>query len=118
MVKPEETVQGSIKRVMEKRGLPVQHVWAVEYTYTFFNIRRMDIEIMPVFAAEVPTAGDVSLDWEHSEFGWLTAAECQPLIRFRGLREGLAATRQYVDCTGRSSIVGLSCMNRRRSHAP
>jgi hypothetical protein len=71
-------------------------IWAVEHTYTYYNTRRKNIEIVPVFAAEVPAPCTVELSWEHSECGWFTAAECLDRIRFRGLRDGLARTREYI----------------------
>jgi hypothetical protein len=71
-------------------------IWAAEHTYTYYNARRKNIEIVPVFAAEVPEPGSVELSWEHSECGWFTAVECLDRIRFRGLRDGLEWTRRHI----------------------
>lgn len=76
--------------------LTPKSLWAVEHTYTIYNRRRDDLEMIPVFAAEVDHESAVPLSWEWSESGWFSAAECEGLLTFRGLREGLYWTRQYI----------------------
>ena len=36
------------------------------------------------------------LTWVHLDFGWYDAEECLARIRFRGLRDGLAAVRENI----------------------
>ena len=63
---------------------------------TIYNRRRKDIELILVLAAEVQPTDSVTLTWEHSEYRWATATECQELLGFRGLLDGLEWTRRYV----------------------
>ena len=95
-IKPHESMIEGIRRHLDSLGLKARSVWACEYVYTIYNRRFDSIQIIPVFAAEVSSPKDIPLSWEHSEFGWFTAAECMRRINFEGLKEGLRYTRRYV----------------------
>ena len=86
----------AIIKLVQTIGLNLLKIYAVEYTYTYYNSRRKNIEIVPVFAAEVVAPGRVELSWEHSEYCWFDYNECRDRITYRGLLEGLEATRKYV----------------------
>ena len=51
---------------------------------------------IPVFAAEAGERTSPALGWEHSDFAWCDAEACLERIRFRGLRDGLAAVREAI----------------------
>lgn len=91
-----EKVVDSIRRCLTEFALVPKAIWAVEHTYFIYNRRREDVELVLVFAAEVEVLPEVKLSWEHSEYRWLLATECQPLLGFRGLREGLEWTQRSV----------------------
>ena len=95
-VRENEDLEDALVRPLSERGLTPTGIWAVEHTYTFYNLRRRQIEILPVFAAQVPGPKAIPLSWEHSEFGWYSAAECMERLRFRGLKDGLRWAREYV----------------------
>jgi len=92
----DEDVVGAIRRILAGISMSPKSLWVIEHTYTYYNRRRGDLEITPVFAAEVEGAQEVPLTWEHSEQRWATASECNQVIGFRGLLEGLEWTRRYV----------------------
>src|SRR5512135_880284 len=94
--KPDEDVCGAIQRILAAMSLAPRSLWVIEHTYTYYNRRRADLEITPVFAAEVEGGNEVLLTWEHSEYRWATASECAEVLGFRGLLEGLEWTRKYV----------------------
>ena len=91
-----EEVGDSLVRPLQERGLEAKGIWAAEHTYIIYNSRRKRVEILPVFAAEIVSAKEIPLSWEHAEFGWYTAEECEKRIHFRGLKEGLKWTRNYI----------------------
>jgi len=95
-VEDNEPLLDDAKRWLAEYKLDPTGIWAAEHVYSFYSTRREDLEIVPVFAAEVAGPIDVRLSWEHSEFGWFTAQECRDRIAFRGLIEGLEAVRTYV----------------------
>jgi len=95
-VRDDEALLAALGRTLGDYGLEAQSIWAVAHTYTIYNRRYDELQIVPVFAAEVTGEMVVSLTWEHSEFGWFTAEECAARLNIRGLREGLAWTREYI----------------------
>jgi hypothetical protein len=91
-----ESIVAASGRCLAQFGLTASSLWAVEHTYTIYNRRRENIELILVLAAEVQRADVVTLTWEHSEYRWCSAAESQKLLSFRGLLDGLQWTRRYV----------------------
>ncbi len=91
-----QSVVDALSACLADFNLKPRSLWAVEHTYTIYNRRRDDLEIIPVFAAEVDPNREVTLSWEWSESGWFNGTECERLVTFRGLREGLAWARKYI----------------------
>jgi len=91
-----EELTAALLRILESVGLEPIGIWGSEHTYIYYNARRKNIEITPVFAAEVAEPKAIPLSWEHSECGWFTNEECLERIHFRGLIEGLKWTRHYI----------------------
>jgi hypothetical protein len=91
-----EDVLDAIKRCLKDLNLTYKSIWVAEHSYIIYNSRRKNVEIIPVFAAEVENTGQIPLTWEHSEFGWYTAEEVLKRIKFRGLKDGLYWTREYI----------------------
>ena len=97
-----ESIVEASRRCLADFGVTALSLWAVEHTYTIYNRRREDVELILVLAAEVQHVDGVVLTWEHSEYRWATAAECAKLLGFRGLLEGLQWTRRYITEPARS----------------
>jgi hypothetical protein len=96
MIRDGEQIVDAFARVLRELGLASKGVWAAEYTYTIWNLKRANLEMIPVFASEVDEPGKVPLDSGVSDFGWFTAEECEERLLFRGLKEGLKCVREYV----------------------
>lgn len=98
----ESALQG-IDRVLAPYEITAEGVWAAEHTYTIYNRRFEEIQIVSVFAAEVAGAVEiVRLDpAEHAECAWLPYEVALDRVHYRGLKEGLRSTREYV--TGAAS---------------
>lgn len=96
MVREGETIEDAFRRILEGLGLRAKGVWAAEHTYAIWNLKRANLELIPVFACEVEEAREVPLGEGLSEFRWFTAEECRQRLYFRGLKEGLAFVREYV----------------------
>lgn len=91
-----EDIVDAMRRVLAQIEIEPKSLWVIEHTYTYYNRRRQNIEIIPVFAAEIEDVDEIPISWEHSEYQWATASECNKLLVFRGLIEGLKWTRKYV----------------------
>jgi ADP-ribose pyrophosphatase YjhB (NUDIX family) len=92
----EEALQTAAQRCLSEFGLSAKSLWAVEHTYTIFNRRYQEVQLVLVLAAEIGDSASIRLSWEHSDFRWCTAPECESLLGFRGLHEGLHWTRRYI----------------------
>lgn len=94
----DETVLAAIDRELAKYSLQAQGVWAAEHTYTIYNRRFNEIEVISVFAAEVGTsAAAVTLDPnEHAAYEWLPYERALERVHYRGLKDGLRSTHEYV----------------------
>ena len=91
-----EHVTGAITRLLRGFGLTPSAVWAAEHVYTIYNRRFDAIQIIAVYAAEVE-GGVVALDpAEHSDSAWCSFEEALARVHYRGLKDGLRSTREYV----------------------
>ena len=98
VIQPDETVLAAIDRKLESHSLHTQAVWAAEHTYTIYNRRFDEIQVISVFAAEVGAdAAAVTLDAdEHAAFEWLTYERALERVHYRGLKDGLRSTHEYI----------------------
>lgn len=93
-----ESVLAGIDRQVGAFGLSADAVWAAEHTYTIYNRRFDAIQIISVFAAEVK-AGDTPIVLrpdEHSDFEWLPYGAALERVHYRGLKDGLRSTHEYI----------------------
>ena len=61
-----ETLQVAAQRCLSEIGVAAKSLWAVEHSYTIFNRRYQDIQLILVLAAEVEDSSNIRLSWEHS----------------------------------------------------
>jgi hypothetical protein len=99
MTKPSERIVPAIARRLREFGLEPKAVWAAEHVYTIYNRRFDCMQIIAVYAAEVSAAGVELNPAEHAEYRWCTYEEAHDLVTYRGLKDGLRSTKEYV--TGR-----------------
>lgn len=95
---PHEGVLGGVDRVLARHGLVPRAVWAAEWTYTIYNRRFAEMQLIAVFAAEVDAADDeVTLDpAEHAALEWMPYEGALERVHFRGLKDGLRSTHEYI----------------------
>jgi hypothetical protein len=92
----DEDIVTGVDRVLSRFGLAASAVWAAEHAYTIYNRRFASMQIIGVFAAQV-SAEVVSLDpQEHSEYRWCPFDEALQAVTYRGLKDGLQSTREFV----------------------
>jgi len=96
LIHEHEFVVDASRRCLAELGLVPKSLWAVEHVYPIYNRRFDSMMLIPVFAAEVEFTNSFTLEWEHAEARWCTADECNQLLSFRGLLEGLQWTRTYI----------------------
>ena len=95
-VEEDEDLTGAIERRLDAFGLRPSSIWAAEHAYTIYNRRFNSMQIIGVYAAEVAQES-LQLDPdEHSEAGWFDSDACLDKVHYRGLKDGLRSTRDYI----------------------
>ena len=95
-IEPGEKVALAIERQLHDFGLNVSSIWSAEHAYIIYNRRFESMQIIGVYAAEIRD-GHVQLDpSEHSEFGWYPFEQALSMVHFRGLKDGLRSTLEYI----------------------
>lgn len=96
LIGDDEDVVTATARKVDAFGLKASAVWAAEHTYTIYNRRFACMQIIAVYAVEVGRSA-IQLDpAEHSEYRWCSYNEAEALVTYRGLKEGLRSTREYI----------------------
>jgi 8-oxo-dGTP pyrophosphatase MutT (NUDIX family) len=92
-----ESVPAAVDRELARYELAARAVWAAEHTYTIYNRRFHQIQIISVFAVETDGTAPVRLNpEEHSEHEWLRYEAALARVHFRGLKDGLRSTCDYI----------------------
>ena len=107
-----DAVPDALERALLAYELTARTIWAAEHTYTIYNRRFDEMQIIGVYAVEVD-GGDPRLDpAEHSAFRWLPFDTALDAVHYRGLKDGLRSVREYI--TGPSRPAPELCLRAAR----
>jgi hypothetical protein len=96
VIQDAENVTTAVARLLGDFGLIPSSIWAAEHTYAIYNRRFDCMQLIGVYAAEVG-ADDVRLNpEEHSEYRWCSFEQALALVHYRGLKDGLRSTLEYI----------------------
>jgi ADP-ribose pyrophosphatase YjhB (NUDIX family) len=95
-VEEDEGLLGAIERRLDAFELHPSSIWAAEHAYTIYNRRFDSMQIIGVYAAEVGQESVRLGPDEHSEAGWFDFETCLDKVHYRGLKDGLRSTRDYI----------------------
>ncbi len=110
-VRDGEGIEDAVIRSLAFHGLTPTTIWAGEHAYIIYNRRFRNMQLIGVYAAEVPEL-EVRLDpEEHAEYGWYSFEECLERVHYRGLKEGLESVHEYV--TGVEDPAAELCLYER-----
>jgi hypothetical protein len=98
-VKDGEHITDAIARHLRAFGLKAQAIWAAEHTYSIYNRRFNEMQMIGVYAAEVLESVVRLNAAEHAESQWLTFDECLARVHYRGLKDGLRSVQEYITGT-------------------
>lgn len=99
VVEGDEPVEAAIARILGGLGVTTAGIWAAEHVYTIYNRRFACMQIIAVFAAELAPPADAAIRLdpaEHAEHRWCTFDEALARVHYRGLKDGLRSTVEYV----------------------
>ena len=91
-----DSVLAALDRKLSTYQLVAGGIWAAEHTYTIYNRRFEELQLISVYAVEVE--GDqCRLDpIEHSAYCWRPFDAALTMVHYRGLKDGLRSVREYV----------------------
>lgn len=91
-----ESVPAAIDRKLDFYGIKADAIWAAEHAYIIYNRRFDEMQVISVYAAET-TSEHIHLNpEEHSAHEWLTFDDALQRVHYRGLKDGLRSTRDYI----------------------
>lgn len=94
-----EDMVGAITRCLKGFAVSASAIWAAEHAYTIYNRRFRCMQIISVFAAEAKTEHVELNPEEHSEYRWCDLERALGMVHYRGLKDGLRSTFEYVTGT-------------------
>lgn len=80
----EKAWEAAIREIWEETGITKVSLYSSNICEQFYNIDRDSIWIAPVFVGYVNESEEVSLNWEHKDFKWVTFDEAREKATFPG----------------------------------
>ena len=91
-----ESVLAALDRKLATHHLVARGIWAAEHSYTIYNRRFEEIQIISVYAVEVVNDQPTLDPIEHGSYCWRPFDAALALVHYRGLKDGLRSVREYV----------------------
>ena len=82
----EKAWQAALREIKEETGLTPEKLYSADICEQFYEIDKDSIWIAPVFVAYISDNAAVTINEEHSEFGWFTFEEAMLKVPFTGQR--------------------------------
>ena len=95
-----DSVLAALDRKLATHQLVARGVWAAEHSYTIYNRRFDEIQIISVYAVEVVGDQPYLDSIEHSDYCWRPFDAALAMVHYRGLKDGLRSVREYVTGPG------------------
>jgi 8-oxo-dGTP pyrophosphatase MutT (NUDIX family) len=97
VVDEEETaLKTALRELLEETGLTPQDFWSVPGTVSFYDRARNEVNLNPVFAAQVEGDAELVLSTEHDRGEWLPLEEAQRRVVWPSHRQVLELVDQYI----------------------
>ncbi|MGE5652716.1 MAG: NUDIX hydrolase [Bacillota bacterium] len=91
----EKATQAAMREIREETGLTRVALYISNTFEQFYSVRRDDIYMAPVFVGYVDEEEAVVLNYEHSEFAWLSFSEARERVSLPGNEEVLEHVEKY-----------------------
>ncbi|TNE57515.1 MAG: NUDIX domain-containing protein [Alphaproteobacteria bacterium] len=97
--KGEKAWEGVLRELREETGLAPDRFYSGDICEQFYNAFADVITLIPVFVAWIDRPQRVTLNEEHSEYGWFTLEEALTRLPFQSQRQTLQTVWQgFVAC--------------------
>jgi len=92
----ERAAEAALREFSEECGLTANRLWVVPHCSAFYEPRRDEMNICPMFAIQVSPQNDPLLSREHSSFAWLEYDRALERLVWPGQRDGLCIVHEYL----------------------
>jgi dATP pyrophosphohydrolase len=92
----ETAIQTAIREVFEETGLVPLKLWTIPYISSFYDYKKNEINIIPVFGMLTDFVDNISLSDEHQDFRWESYQECIKMLPLPQQSESLKIFKEYV----------------------
>jgi dATP pyrophosphohydrolase len=92
----ERGVQTALRELREETGLSPERFWSLPMLTSFYDTRRQEIDLCPVFAAQVPRDARIILSEEHRAGTWLPYPEIRRKLVWPSHRQAVDIVDEYV----------------------
>lgn len=92
--------EAALREMREETGLAPEILYNTDRLEQFYSAADNVIELVPLFVAFIRADAEVTLNHEHSEHRWVSAAEALELLPFPPQRENIRhVQREFLDRT-------------------
>ncbi len=92
----ERGVQTALRELHEETGLSPQRFWSLPMLTSFYDTRRQEIDLCPVFAAQVLPDARMVLSEEHRDGAWLPYPDIRRRLVWPSHRQAVDIVDEYI----------------------
>lgn len=92
----ESAAHAAVREVYEETGLRPTRFWALESPIVYFDVQEDTVEMLPLFAAEIPAGARIVLSAEHDAYRFLSRKRAGKRYVWEAQRVALAACHREV----------------------
>jgi dihydroneopterin triphosphate diphosphatase len=91
----EKAFQTALREIKEETGLLPLRIWTVPSINSFYSQEDDSIIFLPVFAAEVSSASEIMLSYEHCDYQWVNPSKAKKMLAWEGQRHSVDIIVNY-----------------------
>jgi dihydroneopterin triphosphate diphosphatase len=92
----ETAVEAALRELREETGCAPVRMWSVPETTTFFDARRNEMNLCPVFCVQVPPDAHVQTSVEHRQYQWLSRSGAMRRLVWPSHRKVVQVVDEYI----------------------
>lgn len=91
----EKAIDTVVREVREETGLKIEKMWVVPNTNFYFDHKKDEINLIPVFAVQVDRNEQVNISEEHSTYKWVDYKIAKKMYAWPGQKKSIDVIYNY-----------------------